>query len=76
MYPIKPKELYTELMGVGELDILGMSPYGDDSLIKIINKMSKVKVYVYNKDCSEETEIWNKKLKCPHEIIDSDLLQS
>lgn len=41
------KELYTELKNAEELDIFGVSPYGDDSLIDIINRMKTVTVYIY-----------------------------
>lgn len=67
----RSKELYTELDKVSELDIFGMSPYGDDSIIDKINSKDSVRVYVYQKDVSEETKEWEKKLTCPHELLDS-----
>lgn len=43
MYPAedlflyRPKELYVELDSVDELDVFGMSPFGDESIIEKIN---------------------------------------
>lgn len=69
------KELYTELDKVNELDIFGMSPYGDQSIIDKINSKNKVRVFIYKKDGNEETKIWEKKLTCTHELIDSSEMQ-
>lgn len=66
------KELYTELKNTEELDIFGVSPYGDDSLIDVINRMKIVTVYIYNmKHSKQEVEVWNKILQCPHIFKDS-----
>ena len=59
---------------VDELDIFGMSPYGDDSLIHIINTKLKVRVFIYNKDSNHETREWMRKLTCPYELLDSGLI--
>lgn len=66
------KELYTELKNAEELDIFGVSPYGDDSLIDVINRMKTVTVYIYNmKNNKQEVEVWNIILQCPHIFKDS-----
>jgi len=65
------KELYTDLNNVDELDIFGMSPYGDESLIDYINKKNKVRVYIYEKSKNKEAHDWAQKLKCPFELLDS-----
>lgn len=70
------KELYTQLGGVEELDIFGLSPYGDDSLIGAINKMKSVTIYVHNMETSEEVEVWDKILYCPHVFKDSSEVKS
>lgn len=65
------KELYTQLKGIDELDIFGVSPYGDDSLIDVINKLKFVTVYVHNMKTNKQTEIWDKILRCSHTFKDS-----
>ena len=70
------KELYTQLGDVEELDIFGLSPYGDDSLIGAINRMKSVTIYVHNMETSEEVEVWDKILYCPHVFKDSSEVKS
>lgn len=67
----RKKELYTELDKVDELDVFGMSPYGDESIIDAINSKRSVKIYIHNKAGNKETYDWDKKLSCPHELLDS-----
>ena len=71
---INPKTLYEELKEMDEIDIFGMSPYGDDSIIDIINSMKKVRVFVYNKASSTETKDWEDKLTGDYEILDSNMI--
>lgn len=70
------RELYAQLGDVEELDIFGLSPYGDDSLIDVINRMKSVTIYVYNMENSMEVEVWDKILYCPHVFIDSSEAKS
>lgn len=63
--------LYTELDNITTIEIFGMSPYGDDSLIEKLNQMEHVIIYVYNKNNNIETKDWSNILKCPHTIKDS-----
>ena len=72
LQPRPARRLYTELDKIDELDILGMSPYGDDSIIDNINKKKKVRIYIYNKKSNAETEVWKKKLTCDYELFDSE----
>lgn len=65
------KQLYIQLEGVKELDIFGLSPYGDDSLIDIINRMESVTVYIHNMKSNKQTDEWDKILYCPHIFKDS-----
>lgn len=67
-----PSTLYKELLDVNELDVFGVSPYGDDSLIKTMNRLDMVRVYIYKKKQNKQAEIWNEKLTCIHEILDSE----
>ena len=71
-FPIEPKQLYKEFDDVNELDILGVSPYGDRDLVECINSIKYVRVFVHNRATSEATAIWDNTLKCSHEILDSD----
>lgn len=63
--------LYEELEGINQIEIFGMSSYGDDCLLEIINDMNFVTVYVYDKNNNFETEDWENILRCPHIIKDS-----
>lgn len=65
------KKLYVELGQVDELDVFGMSPYGDASIIDKINSRNKVRVFVHEKDKNVETKDWESKLTCNHEILAS-----
>ncbi|MBO5192185.1 MAG: hypothetical protein J6C22_14445 [Bacteroides sp.] len=76
LFLYRSKELYKELEEIDELDIFGMSPYGDESLLEIINKKKKVRVYVYKKNENKEASVWQKKLTCEYEVLDSvEILQ-
>lgn len=65
------KELYVELDNVKQIEIFGVSPYGDSSLIDKINRMDYATVYIYDKDNNKEATDWDKVLTCPHVIKDS-----
>ncbi len=69
------QELYKELKNIKEIDVFGMSPYGDDALIDHLNNMSFVRVFVYNMQTSEETNVWEQILKTKHEILDSSFIK-
>lgn len=69
------KELYVQLKDVERLDIFGVSPYGDDSLIDVINGMKFVTVYVHNMN-NIEVKAWEKILFCPHIFKDSSEAKS
>ena len=69
-----PKTLYKKLEEIDEIDIFGVSPYGDDSIIDIINTRKKVRVFVYNKASSKETKDWEDKLTGNYEIFDSSMI--
>lgn len=71
LYLVEKRVLYEEITKVDELDILGMSPYGDNSLISIINTKLKVRVFIYD---NEEEREWMSKLTCPYELLDSRLI--
>lgn len=60
--PFAPPKLYTELDSISSLDVFGMSPYGDDKLIKLLANVPNLSIYVYQMDSIQVSE-WNKKLK-------------
>lgn len=71
LFPVSGRKLYEELEEVSELDVFGVSPYGEMALIDKINKMDFVRVFVYNLEASDETKKWDELLKCPHVLLDS-----
>jgi len=74
LYLLDRKTLYEDLRKVDEIDVLGMSPYGDESIITMINTKKKIRVFVYNKLLNEETEKWEEKLTGNFEILDSSII--
>lgn len=72
IFPSDPKKLYDELEEVHQIEVFGMSPYGDDELIEKLNHMDFVTVYIYNFKENNETRVWDKVLTCPHRLIDSN----
>ena len=71
LFLVDMPELYVQLKDIYELDVFGVSPYGDDDLIKCLNTMDNVVVYVYNKENNVETTVWERVLVCRHVIKDS-----
>lgn len=71
LFPIQPRQLYEELNDVSIIEIFGVSPHGDDSLIEAINKMQYVKVYVHDLVNNEEGANWDNYLTTKHDIVDS-----
>lgn len=67
----KARKLYEELDDVHEIEVFGMSPYGDADLIRKLNQMEKVTVYVYGMETSRETLDWDNVLTCSHMFRDS-----
>ncbi len=61
-FPAEIPELYTELDNIESLDIFGMSPFGDDKLIKKISAIPNLTIYVYKMD-KEQVFKWNELLK-------------
>ena len=72
LFLYRAKELYADLDLVDELDVFGMSPFGDESIIEKINEKNLIRIFVYNKNENDETEVWESKLKCKYELLESD----
>ena len=71
LFLVKSRELYIELDGIREIEVFGLSPYGDDALIEALNQIPFVKVYVYNLKNNEEGRVWDEQLKTKHLMVDS-----
>lgn len=61
-FPSAVPELYTELDDIESLDIFGMSPFGDDKLIKKLSAIPNLTIYVYKMD-NDQVNKWNELLK-------------
>lgn len=61
-FPSAVPELYKELDNIKSLDIFGMSPFGDDKLIKKLSTIPNLTVYVYKMD-TDQVNKWNELLK-------------
>lgn len=61
-FPSAVPELYTELDNIKSLDIFGMSPFGDDNLIKKLSAIPNLTIYVYKMD-KDQVNKWNELLK-------------
>jgi hypothetical protein len=65
-YDLKPGKkfiLYNELKEISTIDIFGVSPSGEDDLFGFLNKMDRVKIFIYKLSSnSEEVEDWKNKL--------------
>ncbi len=59
-------DIYKCLNDIKNIDIFGMSPYGDKSLIERISNIQKITIYVYNSK-KEEIDEWKKYI--PHAIF-------
>lgn len=56
-------DIYSKINDVDSLDIFGVSPYGDKSLINKISNINDVKIYVYDiENNKKEVEEWKKYL--------------
>ena len=68
----RSKELYSALDLVDEIDVFGMSPFGEESIIEKINEKKLVRIFIYNKKTNNETNVWKSKLKCQYELLEAD----
>ena len=53
------------------LDVFGMPPFGDESIIDKLNSKKLIRIFVYNKNKNDETKVWESKLKCKYELLES-----
>ena len=84
LFPEDSNPLYSQLEELDELDLLGMSPDGDQSLIDKIKEIKqekrdnfKVSVYIrnYEKNAGEKREKWKESLSFAPEIKNADSLK-
>lgn len=72
LFLVQSRQLYKELDGITEMDIFGLSPYGDDILIEALNKIKHITIFIHNFEKNKkEKEDWNKLLKTDYEFKDS-----
>lgn len=57
LYPYSGRDIYAELNNLKSIEIFGMSPYGDRSVIEKIKKIKNKKIYVYKLN-KKETNKW------------------
>lgn len=57
----KIPKLYVELNNIESLDIFGISPFGDVSLIKQLTSILDLRIYVYNMD-KKQVDKWKELL--------------
>jgi hypothetical protein len=62
LFPYTPPKLYSDLNLIPSLDVFGMSPFGDDTLINCLANIPNLTIYVYQMNDVEVSE-WNRKLK-------------
>lgn len=56
-------DLYKQLKEIYNIDIFGVSPYGEDDLFNILNEMDRITIFIYQLSSnSEEKKNWNNKL--------------
>ena len=53
LFPYSGRKIYKDLANLDELDVFGVSPYGDEALIKKIKDIKKVRIFVYNNNDAE-----------------------
>ena len=71
LYPKEPKKLYKDLDTIQRIEVLGISPYGDDELIEKLKMIEKVKILIYDsKKNDDETDEWTKRVPSA-EIVDA-----
>lgn len=57
LFPYDGKDIYKDLENLNEIEVFGMSPYGDDSIIEKIKNIKNKKIYVYGLN-QNEIERW------------------
>lgn len=53
LFPDGGRAIYGKIEEIDSLDIFGVSPYGDEALIKKISKIPQIRIYIYNLNQNE-----------------------
>lgn len=53
LFPNGGRSIYEKIEKIESLEILGVSPYGDEALIKKISKIPQIRIYIYNLNQNE-----------------------
>ena len=72
-YPSGKIILYDELDQLDEIDIFGVSPFGDKELISKINTINKKKIFIYNMNTNNEELLEWKNIINESEYLDSTM---
>lgn len=59
LFPYGGRDIYKDLDSIDNIEIFGMSPYGDKTIIDKIKKIKNKRIFVYNSDEDEINE-WKK----------------
>lgn len=71
LYPMGDFVLYEELNGLNEIDIFGVSPYGDDELFAKLQEIREKTIFIYKmNDKKDDLSEW-KKVIGPANYVDS-----
>lgn len=71
--PGKKFKLYRDLKEISTINIFGVSPYGEDDLFNILNKMDRITIFIYQISSNlEEIKKWEKKLSKVNNLIFKD----
>ena len=47
------RKIYESIETIENLDVFGVSPYGDDALIKKLKEIPQIRIYIYNLNQNE-----------------------
>ena len=68
--------LYEELKDIEEIELFGVSPFGDNELIQKVNKIPRIKIYVYDLEHnSKELNEWKSMIN-NFEFVDSKYFEN
>ncbi len=59
LFPYGGRDIYKNLDNIDKIEIFGMSPYGDKTIIDKIKKIKNKKIFVYNLEQDQINE-WEK----------------
>jgi hypothetical protein len=71
IFPTDDAPLYTDLDNISEIEVFGVSPYGDKELVEKLKNISNIIIYIYKIAENVEKDEWKRKI--PHAVfLDSE----